>query len=118
MELLEKQVLEQTRKAVGDSIIKELVGYNKPLTKIVDSVIERNKSTLTELVDSIFVKSVNSDLLKETIKKEFDHKLARTIVSQLQGSIDKAASEIKANPTTKAKMILAIETVLEDIANK
>ena len=115
MELLEKQVLEQTRKAVGESIVKELVGYNKPLTKIVDTVIENNKSTLTELVNSLFVSSINSTDLKETIKKEFDHKLARTIVSQLQGSIDKASSEIKANPTTKAKMVLAIENVLDSL---
>jgi hypothetical protein len=41
---MEKQILAQVEKAMGEAITKELVGYNKPLSKLTERVIEENSS--------------------------------------------------------------------------
>lgn len=42
------------------------------------------------------------------------HKLAKTLVAKMEGSIDKAVTTLRSDPTIRAKMVLAIENIVKD----
>ena len=63
--------------------------------------------------------AVVKDILKDnefhrTIKMEFRHKVAKNLVGELTGSIERAVNLFKQDPTLRAKLILAIEQFISD----
>lgn len=110
---LEEQILSQAKSAVSKSINKELTGYNKPLTNLTEKVIDKHKDELFGIFDRAFSKVISNESFEKEVHSAFNHKIARVLVSQLEGSVDKAVNAIKNNPKMKARMILAIEEIIE-----
>lgn len=58
-----------------------------------------------------FVKGDKS--FEKTVKEEFQHKVAKSMVSKLEGTVEKAVEAIRQDPTLRAEMILAIEKIIK-----
>ena len=58
---MEKQILAQVQKAMDSAITSELVGYNKPLSKLTERVIEAHSDELFTLVDGEFSSLIGGD---------------------------------------------------------
>lgn len=114
---LENQILNQVKVSIAKSIDSELTGYNKPLSKLTEKVIEKNSDELRKTIEESFLSVIRSDEFKDTILEEFKHKVSKILVSQLVGHVDQAVSKIKQDPTVKAKMIVAINNIINENAN-
>jgi division protein CdvB (Snf7/Vps24/ESCRT-III family) len=112
---MEKQVLAQVNKAIGGAITQELVGYNKPLNKLVECVIEKHSVELFETVDKAFSNLVTSNEFKQALDSALQKQLARTLISRMGGELEKRVNELKANPQTKAKITLAISSIIDEL---
>jgi len=112
---MEKQILAQVNKAIGEAVVSELVGYNKPLSKLTASVIYNNEDTLYKLINEEFSGLLNSDGFKSELKKALNEKLAKTLVSRMGGELEKQVNELKQNPQTRAKITLAINEIIESL---
>lgn len=110
---LERQVLNQVQSSIAKAIDSELVGYNKPLSKIAEKVINNNFDEVYAIMNDAFKKVVRTKEFKDTILTEFEHKVAKLLVGQMSGYVEKAVNSVKQDPTLKAKMILAIENIIE-----
>ena len=44
-------------------------------------------------------------------------KLAKVLISQYGGEIEKTVGQLKANPTSRAKITMAIDSVMTDLTN-
>ena len=44
--MMEKEILQTAKAAISEAIVKELTGYNKPLSKLTERVIEDNSAPL------------------------------------------------------------------------
>ncbi len=112
---MEERILEQVNAAVGEAILKELVGYNKPLNKLTEKVIESHSEELFGLIDGEFSKLISSKGFKESLKDALQNKLAKVLVARMGGELEKQVNELKQNPQTRAKITLAINEVIESL---
>ena len=109
---LEKQILNISKNAIADAIQNELVGYNKPLSKMANEVVLENKQEVKSIMDESFKSVIRSAGFDTMVKEEFNRKIAKLLVGQLSGEVEKAVNTFRQDPTLKAKMILAIEKII------
>lgn len=114
MENLEKEIIRKTQESVGKAINDCLGNYNSPLFKLVLSVIQSHEAELKEIIESSFAKTIKSSEFKQAVDSAFTHKVAKILVSKLEGSVEKCVNTLRSDPTTRAKMILAIESIISD----
>ena len=55
----------------------------------------------------------NDKLFEKTIKDEFRHKVAKSLVSKLEGTVEKAVERIRQNEILRSELILAIEKIIK-----
>ena len=109
---LENKILSQVNTAIGKAITGELVGYNKPLSKLTERVVSDHEQELYDLINCEFEALLNDKDFKEQLKIALNAKLAKTLISRMGGELEKQVNTLKADPTTRAKITLAIDGVL------
>lgn len=115
MNELEKEIVKQVKASIADWISKMLVDqYNSPLRQLVSDVFAEQRSNVEKIMQSVLGEVLNSKEFKVTVKEEFQRKIAKNLVGYLEWTVEKAANELKANPIMKAKMILAIENIINE----
>ena len=95
MKNLEQDVLRTIQLSVQEAINKSLTGYNNPLSKLVDEVITEHKTEMKQIITDSFESVLRTDEFKQGIREGFSHKVARTIISNNQGLIEKVTNELK-----------------------
>ncbi len=111
---LEQDILQVAQKSIHEAIKTVLTGYNSPLSKLVESVINENSVELRALVADSFTKVIRTDDFKASIVSAFSHKVAKTIISNNEGLFDKVSNELKQDASFKAKMIVMTASVVEE----
>lgn len=97
-------------KAFTDRLKNE---YSNPAKEVVDKVFKEMSPEFEVLLRDTLKATVLDPEFKEVLRLEFKHKVAKTLVSDLSGSVERATNSFKQNPTIKAEMILAIEKIVE-----
>ena len=112
---MEETVIRAAKEAIVKSITSELVGYNKPLTRYVEQVMENHRSDFIALIDDEVCEMLNSKDFKLAIKDALNQKLAKTLVNRLGGELEKRVNELKGNPETRAKITIALSKVVSEL---
>jgi len=115
---MEKLILENVNGAVNKAVIEILGGYQSPLKNLVADACKVFDADLRKIVYDSFKEAIDRADFKQSVKDAFDHKVARTMVDSMASSIDRAINTIKSDPTLKARMVLAIETIIEESTRK
>ena len=115
---LEKAILHDTQKAIGSAISENLTKYNSSFSKLVTEVVENHKEELKETIEVNFTKVIKSKEFDNAVKNAFEHKLAKTLVQKLEGSVERCVTTLRSDPTIRAKMILAVEGIIKDASPK
>ena len=113
MNQLEKQVVETAKEVFAECIPEALVGYNKPLTNLVSKIFTEHESEIQKVLEPTLLIALQSKEFRGAVQNEFQHKVAKMMVSNLTGAVEKAVNAFRNNPVLKSKMILAIETMIE-----
>lgn len=109
---LEKQVLQQINECFADAISKRLQSdYHGPFGKIIERAVAAKEAELFQFVTDAF-SELTSGSIKEQIKQAAAHKIAKVLVSKMEGEIERRANDFRADPTTRARITLAIEAAL------
>ena len=112
---MKAELLAQCEKAIDKSITDALGSYSSPLMEAVRSALSDHKETLYMLASESVAELVNSEDFKQTMKIEMKRKLAKVLISQYGGEIEKTVGQLKANPTSRAKITMAIDSVMTDL---
>lgn len=113
---LEQQIAEAARVAIGESISKTLVGYDSPLNKLVSRVVESKTGALERVVSAGFDAVMSADGFQAEVETAIRQKLARTLVGKIGGEIEKRINDLRNNPVTRAKVTLALERMIAELA--
>jgi hypothetical protein len=113
---LERDILAATQKALSKVIGETLAGYNSPLVKLTNAVVNEHLDELAAMVRESFASVIRADEFKAAIRDGFYHKVARTIVSNHAGMLDKAANDLKQDGVFKARLVAAVANVIEELA--
>ena len=109
----EKEILIAVNTGIQKIISDRISGYNSPFNIMIDSVILSNKETIVSKMDSALKSVISNPEFDIILKEEFNRKVAKILLSSLEGAIEKVANTFKQNPTLKARMILAIQQIIK-----
>jgi hypothetical protein len=114
MDDLDKAVLGEVKSAISDSIRKMLGdGYNSPLKPIINRCFSTYGSEieawLKESIDAVMLDESFRAAMKEGMRK----KIAKEITNSFgEGIFKQSIDKLKADPTLKARCIIAVEKIL------
>lgn len=113
MNTIEKQIIHAVEASLHDVIKSSLGGYHSPLTKYVADIIGEHEAELKVIMREALGSVVASKDFKASVREAFLHKVARTLVENLDGAVKQAADKLKQDPTIKAQMVLAIQNIVD-----
>ena len=111
---LEFQVLRATKEAIHTAVQNELVGYNKPLSRLCNQVIERHSTEITSLLDKEITSLISSDDFRCELRDALRSKVAKLMVSTIGGELEKRVNDLKSNPVMRAKITLALNQMVSE----
>lgn len=112
---LETQILKNIKSSMGKAIETELVGYNKPLSKLTERVVNSHEVELYDLINAEFSEMLNSKDFKDELKIAINSKFAKVLVARMGGEIEKRVNEMKSDPIARAKITLALDKIISEI---
>ena len=86
---MEQTILKAANKAIYVAINKELVGYNKPLSNFVNDVLLKYEADFKEIISSGVEELLNTTDFKVSLKKAINDKLAKILIEQIGGELEK-----------------------------
>lgn len=110
---LEKRIAQQVKTSLDKVIVSNLTGYNNPMGEMVKEVFKEERENVSSIMKNVLNEVISAPEFKETIKQEFNRKVAKFLVGQLEGQVKKATERLKQDPTFKSRMILAVENIVE-----
>lgn len=111
---LERDILQVLQVSMSKAIQDCLSGYNSPLTKLVNSVVESRSEELRKIITDSFDDAIAKEEFKSAIREGFSHKIARTLTNNNGGLFDKVSNELKQDAMFKSKMTIAIANVVNE----
>ena len=111
---LEQDILGSVQSSIQKAIYESLTKYDSPLIQLVGVVVKENSVELKEIISSSFNEVIKRDEFKQAIVDGFSHKVARTIISNNDGLFEKVSNELKQDSVFKAKMALAVSSVVNE----
>ena len=109
-----KKIVEIAVGAVEKVIAERFGGYSSPLNKIADQVIEDNSDKFKKIFEGALAYTLDNATFKKAVKEEFLHKVAKSMVGKLEGTVEKAVEKLRQDQTLRARMILAIENIIKE----
>jgi hypothetical protein len=113
--VMNSELLGQCEKAINKCIVDSMGAYNSPLHAAVKDALSDHQTQLHSMASESVSELVNSSEFKVLMQTEIKRKLAKVLISQYGGEIEKTVAKLKQDPTSRAKMTVAIDTVMSDL---
>lgn len=112
---LEQQLHNTVRDCLVAGIAKSLEsGYGNPLVKLAEAAVTSRQGEIQALFIGAIDKALSADFLP-VLQQACAHKLAKVLVSKMEGEIEKKANDLRSNPETRAKITIAISKCIESL---
>ncbi len=108
-----REIVNALKDGLRDAIKSKLGGYSSPLDGYVKEVVHEHEAELKGIMREALSQVVASPEFRVSVKEAFLHKVARTLVENLDGAVKQAADKLKQDPTIKAQMVLAIQSIVD-----
>jgi len=97
IDTLETRILNSVNSGLEKAIAQELVGYDKPLSKLTSRVLEDNSDALYGLINREFSVLLNGEGFRLALKQALNKKLAQTLIDRMGGELEKQVNKLKSN---------------------
>lgn len=115
----DKIISESVRDGIREGIKKRLMdGYNSPLSRLLESAIETHSVKFKQLLEYSIGTCIEDAAFREEIASSVRHTLAKTLVQRFGGEMEKQINILKSDPTTRARITLAIEEIVRSKATE
>lgn len=104
---------EEMRTILVDSLKTMLKdSYSSPSRNVVNRVFEELAPEMESSLREVLKEVVLDEQFKLDLKEAFRHRVAKQLVGELAGAVEKATTSLKQDPRIKAEMVLAIENII------
>jgi len=100
------------REGLQKGIVSQLSGYNSSLSKLIEEQLKERSGAIKTLLESSIQSAVGDPVFVEEIKAAVRTTLAKTLVQKFGGELEKQVNALKSDPTTRARITLAIEEIV------
>jgi hypothetical protein len=111
---LEAEIIGQIRSGLAKAIQEKLSGYQSPLQTLVNNAVENHAAEIRELLTGSVKQSLSDPDFRKQIQDAVKTKLARLLVERFGGELEKQVNQLKSEPSTRAKIMLAIQEIVSD----
>ncbi len=108
--LLENALKDGIREGVKSKLA---ASYNNPLDKLIESCLTAHSSSFRAMLEESISSCVKDGDFRKQIAESVRHTLAKTLVSRFGGEMEKQVNVLKSDPTTRARITLAIEEIVK-----
>jgi hypothetical protein len=116
---LEKSVINTTNDCIRESLKKILSdSYSSPLKLYAENIIKKYQNDIESVFDGIVSTEIKKDDFKNEVKQAFMSKIARTLLSGIDGSIDKNINQMRQDSIFKSKLTLMINSLVDEYLKK
>lgn len=108
-------VTDVINKKLLETLENEIVkGWNTGLSDIVKNVVALNRELITQRYNDALKNALLGENFTRAITEEFQRKIAKNMVAKLEGQVEEAVNVIRQDQTLRAKMIVAIENIINE----
>lgn len=102
------------REAVRDGIKERLRrDYNNPLDALITAAIATQKESLKAMLEEAIATFAKDQAFRDEISSSVRSVMAKTLVQRFGGEMEKQVNALKSDPTTRARITLAIEEIVK-----
>jgi hypothetical protein len=112
MATLEEILQSGIRDGVVEGIKSKLTSSYGPLSKIVEDAITGQLGPVKDLINQSIATCVNDADFRNQIITGTRSMLAKKLVERFGGEIEKQINALKSDPTTRARIVIAIEEIV------
>lgn len=117
MELdVEKMVTNAVFDGLRKGVVDRLGSYNSPLEKLINDAIQKHSECMRGLLEGAIASCVKDEAFVDEIRGSVRTHLAKSLVQRFGGEIEKQVNALKSDPTTRARITLAIEDIVKSRA--
>jgi len=114
LEVDANQLLENAlRDGIRNGVLDKLKGYNSPLDKMLAQALDKHQGALTDLMGDTIGSLINNQEFRDELATAARHALAKQLIHKLGGELEKQINALKSNPTTRARIVLAIDEIVK-----
>jgi len=114
---IDQEMLNAVRDGIRDGVkAKFSQSYSSPLDKLLQAAIDRHSGSFKSMLEDAIGSCVNDATFREEIASATRTLLAKTLVQRFGGEIEKQVNALKSDPTTRARITLAIEDIVKSTA--
>lgn len=105
--------------AIRDGIregIKTKLGssYGNPLDGLIKDALAKYDADFRSMLYGAVQSAVGEESFREEIAVAVRHKLAQVLIARFGGELEKQVNILKSDPTTRARITLAIEEIVKE----
>lgn len=87
--------------------------YNNPLDGIIVKSLEKHGPALRDLLDDSISSCISDPTFRQNISDAVHKNLAKLLVQRFGGELEKQVNTLKSDPTTRARITIAIEDIVK-----
>lgn len=91
--------------------------WNTPVNKIIEHAVLRQQAALEDRANKMLACALEEPL-DDALASAFRRKVAKLLVSKMEGSLQKSVNDLMQNPTTRARVLLALEGIVHEQPNR
>jgi len=110
------KLLEQAvRDGIREGVKAKLTGnYNNPFDKFIAAALERSGAEIQALLGECIQACMADPEFRGAVAASVRAALAKTLVQRFGGELEKQVNVLKSDPTTRARITLAIEAIVKE----
>ena len=113
----DKLLLDAIRDGIREGVKAKFSGYNSPLDKLVEGALTKHHAAFRELLENSIGSCLNDATFRDHIASAVRTSFAKTLVQRFGGEMEKQVNVLKSDPTTRARITLAIEEIVKQKAS-
>ncbi len=115
---MEKEIVSTVQDSIKSALQAALTGYQSPLTKYAANVVGRYQTQIEAIFDDAVKQGIATDEFKLRVREVLLHKIAKTMISGVDGSIDKTINLMKQDQVFRSRLTLSVNQLVEEFLEK
>ena len=107
---VQKAVFGAVQKAFNDA----LSGYNSPLHRYALNVVAKYQDSIESIFDEVVKEAIKTDEFKQRVREVLLHKIAKTMISGIDGSVDKTINQMKQDSIFRSRLTLSVNALVDE----
>lgn len=112
--MFEDKIMESIDAALSKAMHEALTGYNSPLTQYAKNIVEKYKPQIEAVFDEVIQEAIKTDEFKQRVREVMLHKIAKTMIAGIDGSIDKTVNQMKQDAVFRSRLTLAVNGLVDE----